>query len=204
MAQFVDVSINFVKTSRFLTLLQVFMRIKKEESAVMIIDMQEKLFPHMAGKDALLDNIQRLIRGIRILEIPLLLTEQYSKGLGKTILPVKDLINDIEPIEKISFSCCDESRVMNLLHQLNRKFIIIGGIESHVCVLQTVLDLIDLGYIPVVVADCISSRKDPDKKIALERFKTEGAIITSVESILLELCRLAGNEKFKSISALIK
>lgn len=180
------------------------MRIKKEESAVMIIDMQEKLFPHMTGKDALLINIQRLIRGIQILDVPLVLTEQYSKGLGKTILPVKDLINDIEPVEKISFSCCEESLVMNQLNHLNRKFIIIGGIESHVCVLQTVIDLIENGYIPVVIADCIASRKEEDKNIALERIKSEGAIITSTESLLLELCRMAGNEKFKSISALIK
>ena len=180
------------------------MRIKQEESAVMIIDMQDRLFPHMAGKDALLNNIQRLIRGMQILDIPIILTEQYSKGLGKTILPVKDLINDVEPVEKISFSCCDEGRVMNALHQLNRKFIIIAGIETHVCVLQTVLDLIGLGYTPVVVADCISSRKETDKNIAIERIKSEGALITSTESILLELCRRAGNEKFKAISALIK
>ena len=93
---------------------------------------------------------------------------------------------------------------MNALHQLNRKFIIIAGIETHVCVLQTVLDLIGLGYTPVVVADCISSRKETDKNIAIERIKSEGALITSTESILLELCRRAGNERFKAISALIK
>lgn len=170
----------------------------------MIIDIQEKLFPHMSGKDTLLNNIQRLIRGIQILEMPIILTEQYSKGLGKTISPVKDLIIDIDPLEKISFSCCDEGKVMNMLRQLNRKFIIIGGIESHVCVLQTVIDLIENGYMPVVVADSVSSRKEADKNIAMERIKAEGAIITSTESILLELCRQAGNEKFKSISTLIK
>jgi nicotinamidase-related amidase len=93
---------------------------------------------------------------------------------------------------------------MAAIQKMNRKHIIIAGIEAHVCVLQTVIDLSANGFEPVVVADCISSRKEKDKMIALERMKNEGAVISSCESILFELCRVSGNEKFKAISALVK
>jgi nicotinamidase-related amidase len=180
------------------------MRIEKENSAALIIDFQEKLFPHIFENSGLLKNVTRLIGGLKVLEIPILLTEQYRKGLGSTILPLKNILPGTESIEKISFSCCDENNVMEALLPLKRKFIIIAGIEAHVCVLQTVIDLILKGFVPFVVTDCISSRKENDKTVAIERFKQEGAIITTYESVLFELCRVAGNEKFKSISAIVK
>jgi nicotinamidase-related amidase len=180
------------------------MRIRKEDSVVLIIDFQEKLFPHIYNHISLKDNVTRLVSGLTILNIPTIITEQYRKGLGNTIQPLKEILPDVELFEKITFSCCDDSKVLATLQKLNRKFVIITGIEAHVCVLQTVIDLIDYGFMPVVVADCISSRKETDKLIALERIKNEGAIITSYESILFELCRVAGNEKFKEISAIIK
>ncbi len=180
------------------------MRIRKEDSALLIIDVQEKLFPHMHEGPAFLQRLQVLIRGFKILELPVLMTQQYSKGLGETITPVKDLMEKITPLEKMSFSCCDESRVMTEILKLNRKYIIIAGIESHVCVLQTAMDLAANGLIPVVVEDCITSRRENDKRIALGRMRDEGSVITTCESLLLELCRVSGSERFKAISALIK
>lgn len=180
------------------------MRITKEESRALIIDIQEKLFPCMYDYMFFLERIKRLIAGLNTLEIPVILTEQYSKGLGKTINTVKSLMLDIKPLEKIAFSCCDERSVMELIENSNRKYIIVAGIEAHVCVLQTVIDLIETGFIPVVVTDCISSRNENDKTIAIKRISNEGGILTTYESILLELCRNAGHEKFKAISAIIK
>jgi nicotinamidase-related amidase len=180
------------------------MRITKENTSTVIIDIQERLFPHMYNREELEHNVQILMKGLKLLNIPILITEQYSKGLGKTIPTISENKGNIEPIEKISFSCCDESRFLKELNMLNKKFVILAGIETHVCVLQTVLDLIDSGFNPVLVEDCVSSRKKNDKKIAVERIRSEGGIITTYESILLELCRVAGTETFKQISGLIK
>ena len=180
------------------------MRITKDNTAAVIIDIQERLYPHMYNREELERNVGILISGLHILKVPLLITEQYSKGLGKTIPAISERLENFEPIEKISFSCCDDSRFLKELNMLNKKFVILAGIETHVCVLQTVLDLIDSGFHPVLVEDCVSSRKENDKKIAVERIRSEGAIITTYESILLELCRVAGTETFKQISGLIK
>lgn len=180
------------------------MRILKEETLGLIIDIQEKLFPHIDSKEQLIRSTEILLQGLKILEIPLFITEQYPKGLGPTIEQVKLHIDQFNPVEKISFSCCDEANLMDDLEASGKKNIIICGIEAHVCVLQTTIDLLERNYIPVVISDCISSRKPGDKMIALERMRSEGAIISTYESILFELARIAGNDAFKMISKLVK
>jgi nicotinamidase-related amidase len=180
------------------------MRIQKHESIGLIIDMQERLFPHIHQHEILEKNIRILIQGLQLLQIPILITQQYTQGLGQTIPSVAEYFDDKLYIEKNTFSCCDESNFLAELNRMNKKFVIIAGIETHVCVLQTVPDLVDNGFIPVVVEDCVSSRKENDKKVAIDRIRQEGGIVTTYESILLELCRVAGNETFKAISRLIK
>lgn len=180
------------------------MRILKENTAALIIDMQERLFPHIYQNQQLQKNCAILIKGLKLLEIPLLLTEQYSKGLGATIAPIQILLEENTPLEKMAFSCCGSEDFMKNLQAVNKKFVVICGIEAHVCVQQTVIDLLEKNYQPVVIADCISSRKEADKNIALERMRQAGAVITSYESILFELCRVAGTEQFKQISKLVK
>ena len=180
------------------------MRIHKEHTAALLIDIQEKLFPHMDRKEELLRNCTTLIKGLKVLDIPLLVTEQYPKGLGNTIKEIATLVKAEPLLEKIAFSCCDEPSVMQNTAMLNHRNIIICGIEAHVCVQQTVTDLQESGYTPVVVEDCISSRSPNDKRIAVERMRAEGAVITSCESILFELSRFAGTEQFKAISRLVK
>ena len=180
------------------------MRITKDNTSAVIVDIQERLFPHMYNREELELNVGILMKGLNLLNVPLLITEQYPGGLGKTIPSLSDIKGSIEPIEKISFSCCDESRFLKELNMLNKKFVILAGIETHVCILQTVLDLMDSGFQPVLVEDCVSSRKENDKRVAVERIRSEGAVITTYESVLLELCRVAGTETFKKISGLIK
>lgn len=180
------------------------MRINREESTGLIIDIQEKLFPHMSQKEEFLRRTVMLVEGLQLLGVPIMITEQYPKGLGPTVKPVNQILESTRPIEKISFSCCDESAYIESLQQSGRDKVIICGIEAHVCVMQTVIDLIDLGYSPVVVADCISSRNPEDKRWAIERMRTVGAIIATGESILFELTRVAGSEEFKAISHLVK
>ncbi len=180
------------------------MRIVKENTLAVIIDLQDKLFPHMAEKDILERNVRILVKGLKILNITCLVTEQYTKGLGFTIPSVKSSFENDIFIEKTSFSCCDTAGFMASLQELRPVNIIVAGIEAHVCVMQTVNDLCEKGFKPVVVADCISSRKESDKLYALERMKTEGAIISTCESVLFEILRFSGTEQFKAVSRLIK
>ena len=180
------------------------MRIIKEQACGLIIDIQERLFPHINKHDVIAANTAILIRGLKILELPLIITQQYTIGLGETIPVIKESMSEFNPVEKNCFSCCDEPAFMESLKQYNRKFIIIAGMEAHVCVLQTVLDLQANNYMPVVIENCISSRKSRDKKIAVERMRQEGAFISSYESVLFELCRYAGTAQFKEISRLVK
>lgn len=170
----------------------------------MIIDIQERLLPHIYEHEVVLQHTQILIKGLQILDIPIIVTEQYTKGLGFTVEPIKSLFTSFESLEKISFSCCDDKAFSTELASLSKKFVIMAGIETHVCVLQTALDLLDNGFTPVVVADCVSSRKLSDKQVALARIQNSGGIITTYESILFELTRFAGNDTFKAISKLVK
>lgn len=180
------------------------MRILKENTVGLFIDIQERLFPHMQEMDLLEKKLITLTAGLKVLEIPFLVTEQYTKGLGFTILPLKLALGDYSAIEKIAFSCCDEPRFVNTLSASGKKNVIICGIETHVCVLQTAIDLLQAGYQPVVIEDCVSSRNLSDKHTAIERMRQEGAVISSLESILFELARYSGTETFKSISKLVK
>jgi len=180
------------------------MRISVENTAAIIIDIQEKLFPHICETDVLEKNMIILLQGLKILNLPVIVTEQYSKGLGFTIPSLGEYIREYPIMEKTAFSCCDDHAFMERLRDINATHVIIAGIEAHVCVLQTTIDLLHAGFLPVVVEDCISSRKIKDKTIAINRMAREGAVITSYESILFELLRFSGTDQFKAVSRLIK
>lgn len=180
------------------------MRIKKDDTIALVIDFQERLYPYISDSELLTRNVVRLIKGLRELDVELIVTEQYSKGLGHTIKDISESIGEFSHIEKGSFSCCGSDDVCKKLNETGKKNVIIMGIEAHVCVLQTVVDLISLGYRPVLIEDCVSSRNPNDKKIAIERMKSEGAVISSYESILFELCEVSGTNAFKAISKIVK
>ncbi|MDX1810137.1 MAG: isochorismatase family protein [Sulfurospirillaceae bacterium] len=180
------------------------MRINPDEVFALAIDIQERLFPHMHDKDILLENTLKLVKGLKLLGIDFVLNEQYPKGIGHTLEPIRDILRDEKAHEKVTFSCCKTEDTMDVIKAQDKKYVIIFGIEAHVCVLQSVLDLIESGYIPVLVTDCISSRKENDKNIAILRMTQAGAIPTTYESLLFELCVSAKHKTFKEISSLIK
>ncbi len=180
------------------------MRILRENTIGLVIDIQERLVPVMEESEQLVENCSKLIQGLQILGLPLLVTQQYTKGLGETIDEIKSLIPDFQYIEKKDFSCLDEPVFAEKLALSGAKNVIICGIESHVCVLQTALDLKASGYHPVVVFDCVSSRSFDNVDLVAERFRYEGIMMTSMESILFELTRSAGAPGFKEISKLVK
>jgi nicotinamidase-related amidase len=180
------------------------MRITKENTIGLVIDIQERLFPVMWENEVLLKNCKILIEGLHELKIPLITTQQYTKGLGETHAEIKSVISDFSFIEKREFSCCDEPTFLEKLKETGAKNIIICGIESHVCVLQTAVDLKQAGLNPIVVMDCVSSRAKENIELAKERFRYEGIMMTSYESVLFELTRSSGAAEFRAISRLVK
>nr|NQU94280.1 isochorismatase family protein [Bacteroidota bacterium] len=180
------------------------MRILAEDAVGLIIDMQERLYPHIDGYERLTRNTEILIEGLKAIGIKIMVTEQYTKGLGFTIEPLKSRLDGIDFIEKTAFSCCDEPVFYEELALSGSRYVIMAGIETHVCVMQTAIDLVNNGYIPVVVEDCVSSRCLNDKNMAIERLRRDGAVITTYESVLFELLRYSGTEAFKKVSKLVK
>ena len=180
------------------------LRINRNDSLAVIIDVQEKLFPLIHEHVQLAKNIVIVIKGLRTLGIPMLVTQQYTKGLGATVSPIHEALGEYEHIEKMAFSCCGDDKFISELDRTNRKTVIIMGIECHVCVLQTTLDLLERGFRVVVIEDCVSSRKLNDKLVAVERMRSAGAVISTYESILFELTQVSGTQEFKSIVKLVK
>jgi nicotinamidase-related amidase len=173
-------------------------------TALLVIDMQERLFPAMHEKEKLLRNMLKLIRGAQVLEIPIVLTEQYPKGLGPTLPEIKELLTNVSPIEKVSFNCCDEEVFCQALGALKRKQVLVAGIEAHICVYQTAVALSRSGYEVQVVGDCVASREPGNKLVALFRMGAAGVSPTTVEMALFELLRVAKGDKFKQISNIVK
>lgn len=175
----------------------------REGSALVIIDIQEKLLPAMSEGGGLVENIIKLIKFAKIIGLPIILTEQYPKGLGRTIKEIRDLLPDLSPIEKTAFSCLGSPEFRARLEQLGASKLIITGIETHVCVNQTALEALD-NFRVYVIADAVSSRTRENWRIGLERLQREGAIISSAEMIMYELLRDAGTKEFKEASLLLK
>ncbi len=189
-------------------------RIDREEAIFVGIDFQEKLMPAMKNSEELEQQTIKLIKGLKVLGIPMIFTQQYTKGLGMTSQSFQDAFcksqgeefpeSEFSYIEKTSFSAMGEPDFEHTLKKSKRNTVIIAGIEAHVCVQLTVLDLIENGYHVFVVNDCISSRSNTDKKYAQRRMGDSGAIGTTYESVLFELCGGAKDKSFKQISAIVK
>jgi nicotinamidase-related amidase len=175
-----------------------------DNTVLVLIDFQERLFPVMHEKDKLLRNVLKLIEGAKVLEIPIVLTEQYPKGLGPTLPEIKELLPEIKPVEKVCFNCCDEGAFGKSLEALKRRQVLIAGIEAHICVYQTAMALLRDGYEVQVVGDCVSSREPENKIVSLLKMGAAGVGPTTVEMALFELLKVASGDKFKKISNIVK
>ena len=179
-------------------------RIKREDTILTAIDFQEKLLPAMFKADETEAAAARLAEGLNVMDIPRLVTTQYAKGLGKTVDSVAEALGDFEPIDKNTFSAWKNEEYRKALEASERKTVILMGIEAHICVEQTVLDLMENGYTVFVPADCVQSRNPANREISLRRMEAAGAVITCSESILYELMGSSKAAEFKAISAIIK
>jgi nicotinamidase-related amidase len=175
-----------------------------EDTVLVAIDFQERLFSVMHDKEKLLRNVVKLIKGAGVLEIPIILTEQYPKGLGPTIPEIKGLLPGVPPLEKACFNCCDNEAFYRALESLGRKQVLIAGIEAHICVYQTAMALARAGYEVQAVSDCVSSREPENKAIAIQKLSAVGVLPASAEMALFELLRVAQGDKFKQISNIVK
>lgn len=178
--------------------------LNKESSALLIIDLQERILPVIRNIDVVVENTIKLIKGFKILQLPIYFTEQYPKGLGPTSQKILDELEGHMAIQKMSFSCSGAGEFFDELHKKELSQIIVCGVESHVCVQQTVLDLIADSFQVNLVADAVSSRKETDYSIALERMRKIGAEVTTTESVLFELLEVCGTNEFKEISKTVK
>jgi nicotinamidase-related amidase len=174
------------------------------DTLLVVVDVQGKLAHSMHNRESLFKNLKVAIEGAKALELPMLVTEQYPEGMGPTVPEIASLLTEEMPISKTSFSCCGSEAFMAGLKQIGRSQVLLAGIESHVCIQQTALDLLEKGYEVQVLADAVSSRAPGSKDVALARMRSAGATVTTTEAALFEILRRAGGPAFKQILNLVK
>jgi nicotinamidase-related amidase len=180
--------------------------LRPESCALVVVDIQEKLLPPIYQKDQLVKNSQLLVRLAGILKIPTLVTTQYAKGLGGTVPEIASLLPETQIIDKQMFSCFGSESFCTNLKRLpgNRNTLLLCGMESHICVMQTALGALQEGYIVHVASDAVSSRTEWNWKIGLERMRGAGAIISSTEMMIYELLRSSGAPAFRELLPYLK
>ncbi|KTC88488.1 hydrolase [Legionella cincinnatiensis] len=176
------------------------MLLNKDDSLLLLIDVQEKLTPAVLNSEALIDHCEWLLKLAQRLEIPVLVSEQYPQGLGPTIKQFHPYFNQQECIDKVYFSCMGESKYTERLKQFQKKQLILIGIETHVCVLQTALEMRSEGYDVFVVVDAVSCRGEQNMKYGLKRMKQEGVHLVTSEMVFFEWLKKAGTPEFKMLS----
>jgi len=180
------------------------MKLMAGKTVLVIVDIQGKLWNVMHEKSSLLENTQKLIKAMRVLSVPIILTEQNPQGLGPTLPELMQCMPEVKALPKFAFSCYQDPGFKQDLSRINRKQVLICGIESHVCIYQTTLDLLNQGYEVQVVADAVASRAQANKEAALARMQSEGAKLTVTEMAIFELLGSAGSPLFKEILKVIK
>ncbi len=177
--------------------------LKNDNTVLVFIDVQGRLAERVAGSEALFDNLRRLLLGMNALNVPVIVTEQIPEKLGPTRAEFQEFITE-SPIAKSSFSCCSEPAFFQTLEKTGRKQMILCGIETHVCIYQTAMELLTDGYEVSVVTDAVSSRNPANKTLALRRMEAEGIKLTGTEMLLFELLGNAKDPAFKSILQIVK
>ncbi|ODA66881.1 putative isochorismatase [Methyloligella halotolerans] len=184
------------------------MLMDKERSQLLIVDMQERLLPAMSDADDVTKACERLVRGAQALDLPITVSEQYPKGLGPTAEPLRQTLgNSATVMEKVEFSCFRNAAIRHRLEELRRKGrpqVVVAGIEAHICVLQTALDLAAQGFETFVAADAIGSRLDESRRLAMGRMLHADVSVVNAEMVLFEWVGKAGSPEFKEIQALVK
>jgi len=178
--------------------------LKIDNAVVVLVDIQGKLATLMHDRDNFFENLTKLVRGAKTIGLPIIWNEQLPDKLGPTIPDVKSLLADNEPLPKNTFSCCGNPEFSSRLKSLKRKQVLLAGMESHVCVYQTGLDLLKSGYEVSIVADAISSRSAENKQLGIDAMRDAGALLTSVEMALFEMLIVAEGDIFREVVKIVK
>lgn len=176
----------------------------KENAVLLIVDIQERLAAVMAEKDRVVKNCLHLIAAAKMLNVPIVVTEQYPKGLGRTVPELLAALPGNIPVEKVAFNCCGEPAFLTELDALGNRTVIMTGMETHICVLQTTVGLLQRGRTVHVAADAVCSRTGENRATGLAFMRDAGAVVTCTETALFQLLKVAGTEEFKQISQRIK
>lgn len=180
-------------------------RVNKDDAALLVIDVQARLAPAMQPEryGKMIDNLGRLGPASRVLDLPVVQTVQYVKGLGPTVEPVQRAFEGVEPMEKMHFSCCADDTIRAAIEATGKKTVIVTGMETHVCVWQTVRDLVPTHNVHLL-ADAVASRTEANYQVGLDLARQAGATITSTEVVLFDMLHVSGGDTFKAISKLVK
>src|SRR4051794_24925816 len=177
-------------------------RLTGQYGALLVVDVQEKLLEHIQHRDAVVANALRLVKAAQHLAMPVWATEQYPKGLGPTIEPIAALIP--QRPAKTTFHCCAVPQLLEQLYGRKVRHVTLTGIEAHVCVAQTALELMNLGFRVQVPADAVGSRHRIDWEVSLRRLEHAGAVVSTTEAVLFEWAERSDRPEFRQISAMIK
>jgi nicotinamidase-related amidase len=178
--------------------------LSRKNSALVVIDYQDKLVPMVWRSNEILERARLMMQAAPIYNIPIFITEHYPRGLGKTVHEISEVLGDARAFEKVVFSAFGSDEFTQALKQSKVETLVITGIESHICVSQTVHDAIQRGYGVHVISDAISSRNELDHWVGIGKMKEAGAVITSSETALYEIQKQAGNSEFKELLKLVK
>ncbi|WP_432474088.1 hydrolase [Amphritea sp. HPY] len=175
-----------------------------QTTALLVIDVQGKLARSVQSSETMIDNIRRMIQGARILGVPVVWIEQYPQGLGTTVPEIAQLLGDYSALSKTTFSCCGSDQVMDELQRLARNQLLVCGIETHVCVYQSVAELLQRGYQVELISDAVSSRTAHNRELAMSKMASLGATLTSTEMALFELVGDSATDCFRDILPLVR
>jgi nicotinamidase-related amidase len=178
--------------------------LNKEDAVLLVVDIQDRLATVMKDREKVVKNSLHLIELAKMIDLPVVVTEQYPKGLGRTVQEIQAVLPAYQPIEKTSFNCCGEPAFQAELKKLNKKQIILTGMETHICVLQTAVGLLNDGFAVHIVQDAVCSRSEENWNTGLAFVRDAGAVVTCTETVLFQLLKVAGTEAFKKISQRIK
>ncbi len=179
-------------------------RLKKDDTLLVVVDIQGRILPAMYKSEMVEDNAIRLINGFKAFGAPIVATEQYPEGLGPTVDSVKEALADSPIIAKRTFSCCGEPAFVDAVKKAGKGTIVVCGIESHVCVMQTVFDLTEMGYTVYLAVDAVSSRFETNRDLSFKRMRRADIMLDSVEAILFDMLETSTAPEFKAISKIVK
>jgi len=176
----------------------------KEDTVLLIVDIQEKLAVVMTEKDKVVGNNLHLIELAKMINMPVMVTEQYPRGLGATVKDIREALPFYRPVEKMTFDCCGQPPFLEELKEHNKRNVVLTGMETHICVLQTCIGLLKGGINVHIVQDAVCSRTKENWETGVEFMREAGAVVTRTETVLFQLLKVAGTEEFKKISQRIK